>query len=351
MTTKAEKEAEMLRAVLAYQRDTAKIAKSIARATIDAVNELKGDAEAIFSAFLVKGGLTREEAERIMSRPITETVRRRLIERAKRTYKDADLRKALVRLSSRSYRHRMDNAEALKVSARMNGDALHREVMERISPAVDRVTEEATARTNFHVQKEAGVAVDWSLPNKPQLKATQEEIGVYHKVKLFTAEELETARTRISEGILAGEQFDDIADKLAVDTGKEAYKTRRLVRTTMAQAASDAELKTLKDLGIERYEITCVLDEKTCPICGKYDGRIYRTDDPGAPRPTFHPNCRCSIHHVLDDDIADRMQRSARDENGRTIRVPKRMTYAQWREKYGPKDGPPEPRFKKQTDE
>lgn len=114
MTTKAEKEAEMLRAVLAYQKDTAKIAKSIARATIDAVNELKGDAEAIFSTFLLKGGLTREEAERIMSKPITEAVRRRLIERARRTYEGADLRKALVRLSSRSHRHRMDNAEALR---------------------------------------------------------------------------------------------------------------------------------------------------------------------------------------------------------------------------------------------
>ena len=32
-------------------------------------------------------------------------------------------------------------------------------------------------------------------------------------------------------------------------------------------------------------------DEKVCPICGPYAGRVWRAGD--GPQPPLHPNCRC----------------------------------------------------------
>ena len=32
-------------------------------------------------------------------------------------------------------------------------------------------------------------------------------------------------------------------------------------------------------------------DEKVCPICGPYAGRVWRAAD--GPQPPLHPNCRC----------------------------------------------------------
>jgi hypothetical protein len=32
-------------------------------------------------------------------------------------------------------------------------------------------------------------------------------------------------------------------------------------------------------------------DEKVCPICGPYAGRVWQESD--GPRPPLHPNCRC----------------------------------------------------------
>ena len=32
-------------------------------------------------------------------------------------------------------------------------------------------------------------------------------------------------------------------------------------------------------------------DEKVCPICGPYAGRVWRATD--GPQPPLHPNCRC----------------------------------------------------------
>ncbi len=346
MTTRAQKEDEMLAAALAYQRDTEKIAKSISRATKRAVRELAGDADAIFGVFMRKGGFaSRAEAQACLDAPIAWTVRQRLIALARTVYEGAQLERILIRLSSPSYKHRIDNAKALRWSAKMRGDALYQEVIGKVTEGMDRVTEEATGRAAFDVSRQAKEAIDWTLPNKTQLRAVHQEVGVYHKVKLFTADELELARTRITAGILDGESFEDISRKVVADTGTAPYKARRLVRTTMNQAAADATARQLREAGLEEYEIVCVLDEKTCPICGQHDGKIYRLDDPDAPRPTFHPNCRCIMGAVLPDKIKQDSIRAARDEKGKSIRVPRTMTYAQWKEQYGPKV--PEPDHKK----
>ena len=346
MTSKAQKEAQMLAAALAYQRDTEKIAKSISKATKRAVKELAGDADAIFGTFMRKGGFTsRAEAQACLDAPIVWTVRQRLIALARTIYEGAELERILIRLSSPSYKHRIDNAKALRWSAKMRGDALYKEVIGQVVDGMDRVADEASGRASYDVSHQAKSAIDWTLPNEGQLKAVHREVGVYHKVKLFTADELEDARTRITAGILDGEGFETISRKVMADTGTAPYKARRLVRTTMNQAAADATARKLREAGLKEYEIVCVLDEKTCPLCGQYDGKVYSLDDPDAPRPTFHPNCRCIMGAVLPDSIKDTSIRAARDEKGKSIRVPRTMTYKEWREQYGPTI--PEPDHKK----
>lgn len=346
MTSKAGREAEMMAAAQAYQKDTAKIAASISTATKRAVKELEGDAEAIFDIFIRKGGFqSRQEAQACLDALVTPSMRLRLIELAMKTYTGKALEKALVRIAGPAYKYRMTNARALKLSAKMHGDALAQEVLATVSAGVAKVAEEATSRTMYSIQREIGSSIEWERPNLHQLRAVQEEIGVYHKVKLFSAQELEQARTRITEGILAGEGKEAISRKVSEDTGEDIYKARRLVRTTMTQASVDATTRTYQKLGIDEYEIFCVLDEKTCEICGQYDGKRFKLSDPDAPRPTFHPNCRCLIRQIIPDDLKATSQRAARNEKGKSIRVPMSMTYAEWKEQYGPKV--PEPPHKK----
>ena len=258
------------------------------------------------------------------------------------TYEGDELTKALTRLSAPAYKWRIDRKKAIELSSKMCADALVKEIEGKIVDGVDSVVKEVSGRVNYSVQKQVGVAIDWTLPNKRQLEAVHKSIGVYDKVKLWSAGELEDARTRISEGILNGHSYNDIARQVSKDSGKEAYKAKRLVRTTMAQASVDAEVKVLKENGVKEYEIFCTLDERTCPICSKYDGKKYKLGD--GPMPTFHPNCRCSITQVLPDEMKERARRAARDENGKTIQVPRNMTYDQWREKYGPKTSVPAPK-------
>lgn len=340
------KEKEMLEAVLTYQRDVGKISKSVALAARKARRDLMDDVERILQTFAYKGGFDNlEEARQYLNTNISEAERAVLIQRAMATYEGEELTKALTRLSAPAYRWRIDRKKAIELASKMCADALTKQIEGRIVGGVDSVVREVSGRVNFSVQKQVGVALDWTLPNKRQLESVHRDIGVYHKVKLWSAGELEDARTRISEGILNGHSYDDIARQVSKDSGKEAYKAKRLVRTTMAQASVDAEVKVLKDIGVEEYEIFCTLDERTCPICSKYDGKRYKLGK--GPMPTFHPNCRCSITQVLPDEMKERARRAARDENGKTIQVPRSMTYDQWREKYGPKTSVPAPKTPK----
>lgn len=340
------KEKEMLEAVIAYQKDVGKISKSVALAARTARKDLMSDAEKILETFRRKGGFaTKAEAEAYLSQNITESERRVLIDRAKATYTGADLKRELTRLSSPAYRWRIDRKKAIGMTAKMCSDSLRDKIEGRIIDGVDSVVKEVSGRVNYSVQKQVGVALDWTLPNRRQLESVHHDIGVYDKVKLWSAGELEDARTRISEGILNGHSYDDISRRVSLDSGKEAYKARRLVRTTMAQASVDAEVKVLEDLGVEEYEIHCTLDERTCPICSKYDGKQYKMGK--GPTPTFHPNCRCSITQVLPEEMRKNLRRAARNEDGRTIHVPGNMTYDQWREKYGPKTAVPAPKTPK----
>lgn len=336
----------MTEAVLAYQKDTEKISRSIARATARARNDLTEDAEKILGAYAKAGGFdSLAEAKAYMDRDISESERQLLIQRAHQTYTGKRLEQELVRLSAPAYRYRISRAEAIKKSADMAAKRLDRDIREELVPGVDATVREASARTEFGVQKEAGVALDWTLPNKDQLRSVHRDIGVYDRVKLFSASELESARTAISRGILSGRSLDDISRQVERETGKAPYKARRLVRTTMAQAAADAEARKLAELGVEEYEIVCTLDERTCSVCAGYDGQVHPLGK--GPMPTFHPNCRCSIRQVMPPEVKARMRRAARDEDGKHITIPASMTYREWLEEYGPKTSVPEPPRKK----
>lgn len=239
----------------------------------------------------------------------------------------------LTRLSSPAYDWRISRNEAMDRMQRMTAAKLAREAEHIVSSSASSAVTEGARRAHYSAMKEAGVGWRFDLPNEGQIREVLGGVGVYDKVKLFSKQEMQGVRTTVTQGILSGRSYDDIGRLVAQQTDKEVYKARRLVRTTMAQAATDSKTKTYQDLGIEEYEIVCVLDERTCPICAKYDGKVYRTGK--GPRPTFHPNCRCTMRQVMPEKMRERMQRSARDAQGNTIRVPASMSYADWAKQYG----------------
>lgn len=185
--------------------------------------------------------------------------------------------------------------------------------------------------------------IDWERPNIKQAKAVDKAIPKYEDAHLYNEEELKEAQRIIIEGIMDGSQYEYVAKKLSEAIGRDFDECHDLVRTVMAQANVDSEVKSLTESGLTQYRIYAVLDKRTCTCCGQYDQKIYDLAD--GPKPPFHKNCRCTIGAVLSDDL--RMRRAARDENDKTIQIPGIMTWSEWRTIYAFAPAVPEPDHKK----
>lgn len=92
-------------------------------------------------------------------------------------------------------------------------------------------------------------------------------------------------------------------------------------------------LRRLKQTDVMQYSYCAALDCKTCPICGKLDGKIFKVSTAkfGVNLPPMHNGCRCCILPYYDDKyFKEGGTRAARDKNGKTCYVPGNMTYSEW---------------------
>lgn len=224
--------------------------------------------------------------------------------------------------------------KAIAYASRMTAEMIEQRATEVAGPPLGKVAEEASARTAYQVSKAAGVGFSFSLPNQAQIERVMKSAGVSKQIKGFSQAAVKAVEDEVVSGMMAGESIEDIARRIRKNSDVETMvRARRIARTMSTDCAAEAKLMEYQEIGVEEYEIRCVYDERTCATCGAMDKKRFPVA--GAhPRPSFHPNCRCLVVQVLPPELADRLTRSARDENGKTIQVPQSMTFEEWRDRY-----------------
>ena len=92
-------------------------------------------------------------------------------------------------------------------------------------------------------------------------------------------------------------------------------------------------LAAYKEDGVEEYQILATLDTKTSDICREQDSKTYKVYDyiTGSTAPPFHQFCRTTTVPYYGEDEGER---AARDEDGKTYKVPANMSYTQWYDRY-----------------
>ena len=99
-------------------------------------------------------------------------------------------------------------------------------------------------------------------------------------------------------GLQQGRTVTEIAVALNSIVGAGFHNAHRLVRTETMHYLNSAALHGYKDSGVQQIQFCAAEDERTCPECSKYHGKIYPIDK--APILPLHPNCRCTYLPVLD---------------------------------------------------
>jgi SPP1 gp7 family putative phage head morphogenesis protein len=154
---------------------------------------------------------------------------------------------------------------------------------------------------------------------------------------LYSADSIiKPLKKAIMEGLAKGYTAERMAVELNAVSATSVYKSKAMIRTAITEAANESERRTSMDLGMSKYEFVATLDERTCPECGRMDGRTANlaTAKAGVNFPPMHKNCRCVTTAVVNDEVKSEMTRRARDSDGHSRTVPASMTYAQWRSEF-----------------
>ena len=110
----------------------------------------------------------------------------------------------------------------------------------------------------------------------------------------------------ILSGIATGKGADDIVRDLgSVIEDKESfrhagskvftkaqYRMEMIARTEVLRAHNQGRIKFHQQVGVSKLEWMTMEDERTCPVCGGLDGKVFDTDR--FPNQPAHPNCRCT---------------------------------------------------------
>lgn len=146
--------------------------------------------------------------------------------------------------------------------------------------------------------------------------------------------------TLIPQSFARGLNSNELGDMLAKEMNTSKNRARALVRTEVNRICNQASLDSYKVSGIEEYEYLATLDMRTSEICRDLDGKRFKVTQAeiGVNYPPMHVNCRSTTVPYFDDEdeFEDDLGRVARDEEGKTIRVPRKMTQEEYINTYVP---------------
>ena len=94
---------------------------------------------------------------------------------------------------------------------------------------------------------------------------------------------------------------DDLADEVGRSLDRMADDLERIVRTQTQSIADDTGeiIGEYISPAVKWMQYTTMLDGRVCLRCAKYRGRVYRINDPAAPKLPLHDYCRCSYIPVV----------------------------------------------------
>lgn len=144
-------------------------------------------------------------------------------------------------------------------------------------------------------------------------------------------------------GLTQGETIDQLVVRVrgrAIARGKyeggimetSTRAAEALVRTATNTVVSGTQRRVLeanKDVA-PKYRYTATLDNRTTPICQALDGQVFPVDDPEAPRPPQHWNCRSTMVPVVDWAATGLTPPKPGTRAAKDGPVPSGTTYNEW---------------------
>ena len=301
--------------------------------------DLNDDIQRWYARFAAENKMSLAEARRVLTgRALAEF--RWTVDEYIKYAKKADLSEAYIqKLKNASARVHIDRLEAIRMQMAQHIEKLAAKGNARLTDVLRDIYPDAQMRTAYEVQKKKGFEPFARIPEADVdriLKKPWVSDGLNFSDRIWRDKErlLNTLQGELTRGLIRGEPYGKIAQRIAGRMGVARSAAARLVETEAAFFSSRGQLDAFRDLGVEQYEFVATLDSRTSETCREMDGKVLPLSEfkPGITAPPLHCHCRSTTCPYFDDEFTEGETRAARDpETGKTVQVDSRLTYENWK--------------------
>lgn len=247
----------------------------------------------------------------------------------------------LKELENASARYHISHLEALKIRLKQTIEKCYHNYGLMAKKAVGNSYTTALYKTAYTIQYGFGIGVNVAGVDERKLEKIISKPwavdGKNFSERIWDNKEklVNEVHQSLSRNIMTSGDPKLVIDDLAKKMNTSKANAGRLIMTENAYFSSLAEKDELNDLGVEEYEIVATLDERTSDICQGMDGMVFKVSEfePGVNAPPFHVNCRSTTVPHFNEKF-DLGKRAARDQDGKTIKIPADMKYPDWKKKF-----------------
>lgn len=331
-----------LNEILMGERSVLEYEDALLQAYTVALREIKKDIDAFYTRYANKHKITYAEARKRLTSPELkefQSLVNRWLSEAQAGKWSSEYIKYLQKLVGAKYVSRLEMLEAdVRYQIELLEQGKHKDVTELLS--INYLA--AFYEKSYTIAHGTEIAVRFNAVTKAGVeKAVKTKWSQYNYSQSIWNDRdklVRTMSTIIPQSFSRGLSSNQLGDMIAKEMQASRNRGRTLARTEVNYICNQADLDAYKVVGIEDYEFLATLDMRTSEICRGMDGTVHKVSQAkvGVNFPPMHPNCRSTTVPKFDDqEVEDRV---ARDEEGQTIRVPRKMTQEEYINTYVPEE-------------
>ena len=211
-----------------------------------------------------------------------------------------DAQKLYLEIETLSAKSRISHLDSLKAQIDMEFTKLIFGVEETGKYALNSVYKD----TFIEVTKDLGIN---PIVSRDKIKTVLDKpwSGANFSQRLWsnTDKLAETVKQEIVNGMIQGINLKTMTKRVSerFETAKK-NDVERLLRTEVNYVLNQATLDGYKEAGIEKYEFSATLDNRTSQICSELHGNIFEIKNiaVGLNYPPMHPRCRSTTIPIID---------------------------------------------------
>jgi len=178
---------------------------------------------------------------------------------------------------------------------------------EEMTPEIQAIIEKVLQDSGVEALSQVGIdgADMLSLVNENAVEYAKERAA--ELVTNISESTREMLRSDIEDAMQEGMSNGDLADLLADNYGFSDDRAEMIARTETAYADVQGNLKAYEASGVVAQK-RWITGEGCCPKCDELDGKVidldesFDADGEEIDGPPFHPNCRCDIVPIVDNN-------------------------------------------------